>query len=641
MKVIAKPKTEYALTLAAGLYVVSLCAYAEETQQAHQVKLKISTTLSAAADAASSAANAANAAAIAASAAANAASAAVDAINSILSPSQRIPPKSTAATKPSKNALAASPAELGNAGTSNTPSAIPATSGQPETNRSPSVASSPTPMPGSEPAPRDTRATLPNSDLAQRFATPGEHNLIGLVGNYEIVVAADARGEFATGVAGIQGEGAEPVQAISAINLAQAVQASLGFSREVLAASARLDQAAAQTGQARAFLLPSLLLNLKSGREISSPGSQIDATTGHEVAQSNHTRSDRSLTLKQALLDVPGFLDWRRRKVVEQSRMEGRHASEGDTYLATVNAYLALASSRIQANMAMDYEAQLQELFQYIEKRASAGAASNSDKERVRARSLNARSSRIEQEAAQAAAGVELARLVNLAPASLRLPDLEDVGISIVPAKLEQAMPLAIDLNPDIAVLQAELRAADIDKTAAQSRFLPRVDIEYSDNDSLHAGGQAGNQHDQRLMFVMNWSLFNGGGDIKLSDEKAARREEIKYKLDDQRRRVLQSLSAQYATLEATRERINSGYNELESISTAAKAMSMRMVSGNQSLLDMLDVYDRFYQARTRLVTLHVQEMGAVAQIARLLQGVPRLDDAAETQSAPETEAVK
>ena len=125
-------------------------------------------------------------------------------------------------------------------------------------------------------------------------------------------------------------------------------------------------------------------------------------------------------------------------------------------------------------------------------------------------------------------------------------------------------------------------------------------------------------------MLVMNWSLFNGGGDIKYGEEKAARRNEIRYRLDDQRRRVLQTLSAQYATLESTRQRITAGYKELESISTAAKAMSSRMLSGNQSLLDMLDVYDRFFQARTRLVSLHVQEIGAVAQIARLLQGPPK-----------------
>lgn len=51
--------------------------------------------------------------------------------------------------------------------------------------------------------------------------------------------------------------------------------------------------------------------------------------------------------------------------------------------------------------------------------------------------------------------------------------------------------------------------------------------------------------------------------------------------------------------------------------------MSKRMLSGNQSLLDLLDVYDRRYQARARLVNLHTQEMGAVAQVVRLVRGLP------------------
>ena len=136
-------------------------------------------------------------------------------------------------------------------------------------------------------------------------------------------------------------------------------------------------------------------------------------------------------------------------------------------------------------------------------------------------------------------------------------------------------------------------------------------------------------------MVVMNWSLFNGGGDLKYNEEKAARYEELKYRVDDQRRRVLQSLSAQYATLEATRLRIDEGYRELASITSAAQAMSKRMLSGNQSLLDMLDVYDRFYQARLRLVNLHTQEIAAVAQIARLLQGPPKTADAAIGAASP------
>jgi adhesin transport system outer membrane protein len=144
-------------------------------------------------------------------------------------------------------------------------------------------------------------------------------------------------------------------------------------------------------------------------------------------------------------------------------------------------------------------------------------------------------------------------------------------------------------------------------------------------------------------MLVMNWSVINGGSDLKFNDEKAARRSELIYKLDDQRRRVLQTLSAQYATLEATKRRINQGYSELDSITAASKSMSKRMLSGNQSLLDMLDVYERNYQARVRLVSLHVQELSAVAQIARMVQGTPaealKLVASSHASSLPTSEA--
>ena len=51
--------------------------------------------------------------------------------------------------------------------------------------------------------------------------------------------------------------------------------------------------------------------------------------------------------------------------------------------------------------------------------------------------------------------------------------------------------------------------------------------------------------------------------------------------------------------------------------------MSKRMLSGNQSLLDLLTVYDRYYQVRSRLVSLHILEMNTVAQLVRLTLGTP------------------
>ena len=580
-----------------GTYLIfsfGICALNQDAIAADLQALnsKPNTTLSAAANAANAAVAAANSAAAAANAAAAAASAAVQAMNSILPASERINDRATAplitTTKEADTAIGLNKEN-------------------------------------------DITTTLNGEGLDKdaykeksiRFDIPSERTLSGLIGNLEIAVEADAKKQFTYGVKSLSSNEASPVENISGIDLTQAVKASLGFSRDVLVANSRLNQAEAQTGQARAFMLPSLLINIKAGQETSTPGAQIDTSTGKEVARSVHDRQDTSITLRQPIVDVASLYDWKRRKVIEESRQEGIRTSRGDTYVSTVNAYLALISTRIQANMAIDYENQLNELFQYIDKRAKAGAASNADKERVRARMLSAKSSRVEQEAAQAAAGIELVRLINLAPNSLRIPELEDVGLSIVPKTLDEAMPRSIDANPDIASLRAELDAANLDKNAAKARFLPTLNLEYSDTDSVHAGGQAGSQHDQRLMVVMNWSVLNGGSDWKLKDEKEARYMELSYRLDDQQRKVIQSLSAQYATLEATRERLAGGYKELDSIASAAKSMSARMVSGNQSLLDMLDVYDRYYQARTRLVTLHIQEMTAISQIARLVQGAP------------------
>jgi uncharacterized repeat protein (TIGR01451 family) len=479
----------------------------------------------------------------------------------------------------------------------------------------------PVPVPAKEPVKVEKQ---PESVIPNAFAVPISQDLVKLTGKSEIPVLADVDGKYIKKMDDTQMLEKEFASRVSEANLFESIRAGRSFSRESLAALARTEQAKAQTGQVFATMLPSVLLHVNSGMEISRPSVAVDGN-GSPVSTDTHSRTDASLTVRQPLFDLPGYRDLRRRELIEKSRDESYRVSDGDAYLSAVNAYLALVSSRLQTDMTREFETQLNELLVYVEKRAKAGAASNSDMARVRARSQATLSSRLEQESAHAAAGIEFVRLTNLVPQKVRIPLLDDVGVSLLPHSFDTAVTEAMKSNPEIASLVAELQAAQMDKSAAKGRYMPRVDAEYTYNYSLHADGASSSagQKDQRIMAVLNWALFSGGADYKTNVERTARHKELEYRLDDQRRRVIQTLSANYATLATTRERITSGYQELTSISTAAEAMSKRMLSGNQSLLDLLDVYDRFYQVRSRLVSLHVLEMSTVAQLVRLTRGAP------------------
>lgn len=479
-----------------------------------------------------------------------------------------------------------------------------------------------------------TQSELPNAQDKEKPQTddrftgtpvePETQNLAKLIGKRDIPVLADADGQFAKNITENQIDIYESTNLVGETDFSESIRVGRKFSRENLVANARIDQAKGQTGQALALLLPSVSVHLNSGLEISDPSVATDVN-GKPVSSDAHSRTDASLSIRQPLFDLPSLRDWRRRKIVEQAREENYRTSDGDAYISAVNAYLSLVSTRLQTDMTQEFEAQLNELLVYVEKRAKAGAASNSDMARVRARSQATLSSRLEQESAHAAAGIEFVRLTNLVPKRVRLPALDDVDAKLLPKTMDMAVATAMQSNPEITALKAELQAAGLDQTAAKDRYLPRVDAEYTYGYALHAGGSTSSygQRDHRIMAVLNWNLFNGGSDYNTHVERTARLKELQYRLDDQRRRVVQALSANYATLATTRERIISGYQELKSISTAAEAMSKRMLSGNQSLLDLLDVYDRFYQVRSRLVSLHVLELSTVTQLVRLTFGAP------------------
>ena len=463
--------------------------------------------------------------------------------------------------------------------------------------------------------------TLPTVDNADDAVDV--FSLEGLMGVPEIEVRADSEGEISVLMAEYQALEEDPSQQIDEANLVDSIAAGRGFSRESLAAVARIEQAKAQANQSLGDYLPSAYIAANRGIEISEPSVVVDESTGELKDHSRHIRTDIVFTAKQQLFNLPVILDVLRRKARERSSEESFRVSDGDAYISTANTYLSLVSSRLQADVTLDFEAQLADLLSYIEKRAGAGAASVSDMSRVRAQSQATSSNRLEKEAAHAAAGTEFVRLTNLVPKRVTLPRLNDIGADFMPETLGLAVDKAMKDNPEIAALTAELEAVRFDQGASSSTFLPRLEAEYTDTFSMHAGGGDERQRDKRLMLVMNWNFMNGGKDINAYREKYARQKELRYHLNNERRRVVQSLSSNYAILKITRLRLAAGYDELASRSTATEAMSKRMLSGNQSLLDLLTVYEGYYQVRSRLIDLHVQEMKTVAQIIRLTQGAP------------------
>ncbi|MPS47698.1 MAG: hypothetical protein E2592_01700 [Methylobacillus sp.] len=553
----------------------------------------------AAVEAANAAAAAATAAANAATAAANAASEAVKATEQGLKQPQLV----VAPTTPEQ--LASPPASAAPALVGNTPLQQQATQ--------PNVA--PIGL-------QSLNLDLPTQ--AQSVAAVDELHLSRLFGTsiIPVAVANEIHNEYLSSEYADQVPSEQsPATVTDTMDIRAATDAAVDFSRDVHIADERLNQAEAQSKQARGMLLPNLSVRYGKGREISSPSSAINARTGSRMEESHHTRTDRIITLRQPLMDLTSIYDWKRRQAIISAREESRRGSQGDAWLSTVNAYLGLTTSRLIADLSLGYENQLNELFTYVDKRAAAGASSDADRERVRARSLAARSARTQQEAAHSAASIEFLRLTNIAPQNIRLPEREDMGI--IPSTAAEAIKIAMDNSPDIASIREELRASQIDHNVARSRYAPRLDLELSRWTTDNAGGPVGEQDDKRFMVVLNWNLLNGGADYYMAREKLSRIEEIRYRLDDLQRRISQAMISQYAILESTREQLVAGYRELNAITSAVTAMSEKMLAGNQSLLDLLDVYDRQYQARTRLVTLHAQEIDALSQINRLL-GQPR-----------------
>lgn len=465
-----------------------------------------------------------------------------------------------------------------------------------------------TPAPPAEPAPVAQAApAAPKAPVrVTRAAALGVPTLSELAGRPLL----DLRDELGAAAA---------FERLGTAGLSQSIERALASSYDVAANASRTRAQRELVDVARGSLLPKLDLRANTGREESKPGSLLDDTTGLPVSRSLHTREDTALVLRQPVWDGSALGEWSRQKSLYQAALAGLGSARDQLALDAGGAHLDLLQYRLALQFARDYRIGLEQLFQYVDRRAQGGGASAAEAERVKARAINARSTVIEAQGALESALVSYRRLTGGVPEALRTDDL--ATIRDLP-ELESVLAQAKATNPQIVQLRQTLASIEAEERGTIAKLYPKFEIEVGNYRTTNAGGRPGTTDDTRAMFVLNWNLLSGGADLAQLRSIRARQDETKFRILDLERRLEEALRVTYNTLDAATQRASAVRDEMTANERVVTAFQEQLVLANRPLLDVLDAQQRLFQSRTELLRLTALQASLALQVRRQLGGL-------------------
>lgn len=463
---------------------------------------------------------------------------------------------------------------------------------------------------------------------AQNVLIGGEESTSSVISSYKHAGRERANvlmklngGERIVGVEGGNRAGARRISAVGSVSLKLAVESAQAYSNDIAGANAKTaaDGYNASAAAGAAFL-PRVEYFDKIGDEISQPSSITDAS-GNKVPIDKHQYRDSTWQITQPLIDVPSIYEYKRLRSAEVSSRELLNSSRERVSQDTVSAYLKLIESRLTQIITSEYERTLKKLLEWTTLRSSAGASSETDSDRVRSRVIAARAAIAENQALLETARIQFRRLTGLEPASIEIPESL---LPELPPDVETALERAYSGNRDLLAAESDVEAIRYEQKGKLGRLLPKLEFLYTDRYVYNAGGIAANpasqnsfptQRDKRALFVVSFSVFNGGSDVNQARALAEKSEEARYRAAEIRRRLEERVLINFETLLTTRDRINATREEIEVNEKVVAAFNEQLVLANRPLLDILDAVQRVNDSKLQLVRMVVAEATASYQL--------------------------
>ena len=373
--------------------------------------------------------------------------------------------------------------------------------------------------------------------------------------------------------------------------LGQTVGRAVAYFPEIQGALSRENAAAAQTGQARAELLPSVNATLGAGRERSR-----NPSTRFQPEDPTLTRREADVSASQLLFDGGAATGQVRRfdareqgarfATVETAETAGARAGQVFIDVRRLREQLGLARLNVQAH---------EKTLGDVTALADAGRGRRADVTQAEARRALALS-----------AAEQLSGQLEQTEAAFRFftgrpPGTLDAPPSLaprIPATLNDAVREATEAHPGVRSAQKEFEAAQFDYDSTRARYgIPRVTLEAGGSSNRNLDGITGANSDLYAMLRLRYNLFRGFGDVERLRESQARIDEAVANLTRARNDIERDVRQAWNALVSERLRLPVLESYARASAEVSEAYRMQFQLGQRSLLDVLNAENERFNA--------------------------------------------
>jgi outer membrane protein, adhesin transport system len=235
-----------------------------------------------------------------------------------------------------------------------------------------------------------------------------------------------------------------------------------------------------------------------------------------------------------------------------------------------------------------------------ITRGAQAGALSVADRQQVEERIIAAEAFVSETREELEAARITFNRLVGQFPGSTQFAP--SVAAQLPPS-LNHAIGAARANNPIIKIADAAISTAYAETKAAESAYLPTVNLELTGRVGEDLDGVHGRDAELRAMVVLNWNLYQGGVKPARVQERIRRLDQERQRLHVAQREAEETMRISWDRWEKQKERLGLLERQLDQSTQLLGSYREQYGIGQRSLLDVLDTQNTRFGTEVAVVT--------------------------------------
>jgi outer membrane protein, adhesin transport system len=382
-----------------------------------------------------------------------------------------------------------------------------------------------------------------------------------------------------------------------AISLEQAIQNALDTNPTVLARSANQHARRGLEKAAQSGFLPTLDVSTAYGTE----ESKNSGTQNFSSDDITLIREELSVTLSQSLFS--GFSTVsavKREQALANSASYEVHQTADAIALEVTESYLEVMRRMQLVELADENVNVHEDVAKKIQESAKGGSHRGIDAIQAKGRAALARSLLIQEQENLENARATYLKLVGSSPKDLILPS--DLKASLFPTSLEAAIEQA-NQHPAIKANNKTLAASIEDVVVARSAYYPEFTFELSTTDNHNLDGTRGDNDDNIAILRMQYNLYRGGADKAAVFEKRQRQVEASENLQQTLRDIKEGINISWNALHKSKARLDYQKIHVETTTEVYKGYQQAFSIGQRSLLDVLDIRNELFNAKSTQVS--------------------------------------